>query len=132
MRRFSYRRRTILCIWLAAFLLGASGVNGQDAGKPIDFVHQVVPILKAHCVTCHGGREKEGDFSINTRADLLKSEMVDLEEPEESYLLHLITSDDPNAQMPPSDRARVSASEIEIVRRWIEQQIPGMKISALR
>ena len=31
---------------------------------------RVVPILKKHCVECHGGHRHEGDFSINTRESI--------------------------------------------------------------
>ena len=26
----------------------------------VDFVHQVVPVLKQHCAACHGGKEAKG------------------------------------------------------------------------
>ena len=40
-------------------------------GAEFDFAHRVVPILRQHCVECHGGRRHEGDFSLNTREALL-------------------------------------------------------------
>ena len=91
------------------------------ASEKIDFAHDIVPILKANCVTCHGGREKEGDFSINTREDVIQSGMVEIDDAKASYLLDLITSEDPDLQMPPSDRPRLEPDEIELVRRWISE-----------
>ncbi len=34
-------------------------------GAEIDFVHDVAPVLKKHCVECHGGDESEGGFSMS-------------------------------------------------------------------
>ena len=31
----------------------------------IDFVHEVMPILKKHCGKCHTGAEKKGGFAMN-------------------------------------------------------------------
>ncbi len=49
--------------------------------KPIDFAHDVVPILKQHCVACHGGREAKGSFSLNTRTLWMESGFVDVKDP---------------------------------------------------
>ncbi|TWU03254.1 DUF1549 domain-containing protein [Neorhodopirellula pilleata] len=95
--------------------------------EPIDFVHDIVPVLQRNCVHCHGGREAEGDFSLNTRAIIVDSGHVDLESPEDSYLLELVTSADTDIQMPPTDRPRMSEPEIALVRRWIKE---GMKWDA--
>jgi hypothetical protein len=110
--------------FLSCFTLGLLLSSAASAAEPLDFVHEVVPILKRHCVTCHGGRENEGGFSINTRASVLESGAVDPDAPSDSYLLELVTSDDPEAQMPPSDRPRVPAEEIAVLRRWIAQGLP--------
>lgn len=90
----------------------------------VDFVHEVVPILKRHCVHCHGGREEEGGFSLNTRGDVVDSGYVEVGDPETSHLLELVESSDSDFQMPPSDRPRVSASDIQVLRRWIESGLP--------
>ncbi|MCM2374991.1 DUF1549 domain-containing protein [Aporhodopirellula aestuarii] len=91
----------------------------EEASSAIDFVHDVVPIFKRNCVHCHGGREAEGDFTLNTRDAVLDSGFIDLDDPNSSYLLELITSNDTDTQMPPSDRPRMSVEEIETIRRWI-------------
>jgi len=50
--------------------------------SPVDFAHEVVPILKKHCAGCHGGREAKGSFSLNTRKLWLESGFVDPQNPE--------------------------------------------------
>lgn len=113
-------------VWLACLLLSGWGSPGQLRGQaaPLDFVHTIVPILKTHCVTCHGGREREGDFSINRRADVIHSEMVKEGDPDHSRLIELITSRDPDDQMPPSDRPRLSEQEVTVLKAWIRGGLP--------
>lgn len=92
-----------------------------SSAEMVDFVHDIVPVLKRNCVHCHGGREAEGDFSLNTRTLVADSGYVDLESPDDSYLLELIRSTDPDTQMPPADRPRMSEQEVTLVRRWINE-----------
>lgn len=108
----------VLCLWLGA------GLSVYAQPPTIDFVHEVVPILRSHCVTCHGGREAEGGFSINTRHDVIDSGVVDAEEADASRLLELIASDDPDDQMPPSDRPRLAPAEIDVLRKWVAVGLP--------
>lgn len=116
-------RRFVDRVWLAGIFLVAwiaHGLVGQQA-HALDFVHDIVPILKRNCVHCHGGREAEGDFSLNNRGTLLESGHIDLEDPGSSYLLELINSTDPDVQMPPPDRPRMTEQEVVLIRRWIDE-----------
>lgn len=91
----------------------------QPADRPTDFAHKVVPILQKHCVGCHGGREAKGSFSMNTRELLVESDHVIVGKPLESHLIELILSTDKEVQMPPSDEARLSPQEVNVLKAWI-------------
>ncbi len=121
-------RRSLLPVALLLATVGQLAAQVQDAGaevevtaEPIDFAHQVVPILQEHCVGCHGGREAKGSFSLNTRELLVDSGHVEIGVPDESYLLELVGSEDRELQMPPADQPRVSASDQQVLRRWIAE-----------
>lgn len=111
----------------ALFVLFSSNwfvaVNGQENPKQIDFAHDVVPIFKQHCLACHGGKESEGGFSINSRALVLDSETVVPGKAEKSRLIELITSQDKEEQMPPKKQQRLSTKEITVLRAWIDQGV---------
>lgn len=92
--------------------------------KDIDFSHEVVPILKVHCVECHGGAEAKGGLSLNTRPLILESGTVDVDSPEDSYLLELIRSSDPELQMPPKEKPRLKPDQIATLQRWIAAGLP--------
>ncbi len=104
-----------LFLW-AGFLLVAAQSASQAAP---DFSHDIVPILKKHCVACHGGKEAKGGFSLNHRSLFLESEAAKPGNVEQSYFLELIESDDPELQMPPKGKERLTPEEIETLKQWV-------------
>lgn len=90
----------------------------------VDFAHDVVPVLKQHCVECHLGTKKKGGLSMNTRAELLagseNGKVVEPGKPDDSLLLKLISSADPDEYMPPKGE-RVPAAKIAVLRAWIAE-----------
>lgn len=118
------RPRGFLLAWFVVLAVCVAGSRVSAAEKPIDFSHDVVPVLRKHCVGCHGDKEAKGSFSINTRPLIVDSGNVDLDDPGDSYLLELITSSDPDVQMPPADHERLSGMEVAVLRRWIVSGLP--------
>ena len=104
---------------LAGLLLSAS-----LAAAPVDFAHEVVPILRKHCSECHTGDKKKGGLSMNTRASLLEGgengAVLVPGEAQKSKLLEAIVSADPDILMPPKG-ARLSPAEVATLRAWVEQ-----------
>jgi len=110
---------------LLIFALGACvALGGTRAAEPIDFAHEIVPILRQHCVECHGGREAKGGFSINTRALMLESGVAIPGDASGSYFLELVRSEDPDMQMPPQDQERVPEAQIAVLDRWVRAGMP--------
>ena len=93
----------------------------------VDFAHDIVPILRAHCADCHTGEKKKGGFSMNSRADLLagseNGKMVEVGKSGASKLVESLTTDDKDTQMPPSDakQKRVPAEKVALLRAWIDE-----------
>ena len=106
-------------------LLFATETSAQQ--KPLDFAHQIAPILKKHCVSCHGGDKAKGGFSLNTRELFLEDDMAVPGRPAESHFLELVSSNDPDAQMPPKGKPRVPAERIALLKTWVAA---GMKWDA--
>lgn len=117
---------------LPGLLLWASGVSAVAQDTPKDFSHAVLPILRKHCVACHGGREARGSFSMNTRELLVGSGYVIPGKPDESRILQRILSDDPAEQMPPADQPRLTQQEVRVLREWIRDGVewePGFSFA---
>lgn len=99
----------------------------RPADKPIDFAHDIAPILQKRCAKCHTGTQKKGGLSINTRQALLAGggdgPVVIPRKSAESPLIERVSSDDANERMPPEGE-RLTRAEIELFRRWIDADLP--------
>ena len=95
-----------------------------QAAAKIDFVHQVMPILKKNCAECHTDGKKKGGLSMNTRAEFLAGgEGGEVAVPgsiEDSYFLELTASTDLDERMPPKGPG-VSPDEIKILKQWVKE-----------
>ena len=104
---------------LAGLLLAAS----LDAA-PVDFAHEVVPVLRKRCGECHTGDKKKGGLSMNTRASFLEGGengvVLVPGQAAKSKLLESIVSADPDVRMPPKGE-RLSPAEVAVLRAWVEQ-----------
>ena len=110
--------------WLIVLVL-ASPARAQQP-KAVDFAHDIVPLLKAHCAKCHTNGTYKGSFSLDTRAKLLESENVVVGKSADSELVKRITSADPKLRMPPKGD-RLSVKEVALLRAWIDE---GLKWEA--
>ena len=109
---------------LALRLIAASRLEAQTPA--VDFAHDIVPILREHCADCHTGDKKKGGFSMNSRGDLLagseNGKMIAVGKSAESKLVELLTTDDKDSQMPPSDakQKRLPTEKVARLRAWID------------
>lgn len=91
---------------------------------PVDFSHQIVPILREHCAECHTGDKKKGGLSMNDRKSLIEGgengAVVVSGQSAKSSLVEAITSTDPDAQMPPKGK-RVPAEQVALLKQWINE-----------
>jgi hypothetical protein len=113
-------RAGLACLgWLAGFAALVLPVRAQPP-KEIDFAHDVVPLLKARCAKCHTNGKYKGSFSLDTRADVLKSGNVIPGKSADSELVMRITSADPKKRMPLKGDP-LSAKEVALLTTWIDQ-----------
>jgi hypothetical protein len=92
---------------------------------PVSFERDVRPILSAHCVECHGPDTQESGLRVDRRAELLKGgksgrPAIEPGRSAGSRLLQLVSGADKKLTMPP-DGTRLNATEIETLRKWIDQ-----------
>jgi mono/diheme cytochrome c family protein len=105
-------------IIVASFLLGAA-----RAAPPISevrFEADILPLLKAKCVRCHGGNAPKGDLDLTSSTGVLKggeSGPIVVSGKADKSLLYEKVHD---GTMPPRKKDRLSESELVLIRRWIE------------
>ena len=107
---------------VVGFLLCVLALAGKAA--PVDFDHEIVPILRQRCADCHTGTKKKGGLSFNTREALMKGgENGPVVKPGNgagSRLLEVVLSKDPDEQMPPKGD-RLTPLEISRLKAWIDE-----------
>lgn len=105
----------------------------------IDFKIAVLPILVKACFSCHGpeGESPKANLHLDEESLLRvrngRPALVVPEQPDESELLRRIGSMDLMVRMPPESAGPpLSAEEIAVIRKWIEQPAPGHKNGSVR
>jgi hypothetical protein len=98
--------------------------RAADPTRAIDFDRDVQPILKMHCLNCHGAKEK-GGLRLDSRTTALAGGNTGIVirpgRPDESPLLQAVASKDAEKIMPPGDAKKLSEAEIATLRVWIDQ-----------
>ena len=121
-------RRTALML-TGIVLAGVAMLRGPamlDAfSAPVDFNHDVRPILNRNCVQCHGGVRRQGELSLLFRDDALAAaksgkRAIVPGNPGASELLARITNADPHDRMP-KGRSPLAATDVATLRKWIAQ-----------
>jgi hypothetical protein len=106
---------------MLAVMLCASGLALADEAAP-DFRFDIRPILSKNCFACHGPDEghRQAELRLDQREAAVDFGAIVPESPDDSELIRRITSNDDAERMPPAETGnRLTAKEIETLRRWI-------------
>ncbi|MEM6689556.1 MAG: PSD1 and planctomycete cytochrome C domain-containing protein [Planctomycetota bacterium] len=91
-----------------------------ELGSAVDFQTEVEPLLRKHCVGCHGGVKKAGDLSLINRNDALY--VVEPGDADLSVMIDRVTSEYEDELMPPPEHGRsLTKSEVQLLRDWINE-----------
>jgi ankyrin repeat protein len=106
-----------------AVLLALTSSHGRaESPAKIDFRRDVQPLLKAHCLECHGPKEQKNGFRLDRRLDAMKggtSPMIAPGNSQASRLYLKLIGNQQGPQMPPD--GTMSAEEIEVIKTWIDE-----------
>jgi mono/diheme cytochrome c family protein len=109
----------------AAILMLGGSVESQESA--VDFVRDVRPIFREHCVSCHSAAKKKGSFRLDARSAAMKGGMAGKAilpgKGAESPLVKLLLDSDPDARMP-QKAPTLPKEKIDTLRRWIDQGAP--------
>jgi hypothetical protein len=96
-------------------------VGNALAKSPVDFGHDVAPILEQHCIRCHQPSNKKSGLSLATIADIKRNDYVVAGDPDASYLAEVVTAAAGEKPLMPKEGAPLSAQEISTLREWIRE-----------
>ncbi len=120
--------KPLICLlFVVAPLLSAACAQAET----IDFVRDVRPILQKHCYACHGAEKQKSSLRLDIKSEAFKGgdaygSSIVPGNAKDSPLIQLIREDDPDLRMP-LDGNPLSAEEIAILTKWIEQGAPWPK-----
>jgi len=119
--------RQIISLTLVCLSALCTSQMPNAEAKDIDYNRDVRRILSDKCFTCHGPDGEQRQAGL--RLDQQESAFAKLEsgetaivpgKPDESELIHRITTDDEFTRMPPPESEKqLSAAEIETLKKWI-------------
>lgn len=100
--------------WLVALccMLGISNVTADDDALDL-YRSQVVPVVRRHCVACHGPDKQEGDLRLDTLDH-------DLRSPQAAGRWRDVADRIRTGEMPPDDQPRLNADESRAVLDWVD------------
>ncbi len=111
-----------ICLVLAAALLAGFTPSATGAGAEAHpgLERDVLPLLKARCLKCHGPIKPKGKLNLSSARSLARGgangAVVVPGNPDESTLWDLVAND----EMPPEPDEPLSDDEKNTLRRWIE------------
>jgi hypothetical protein len=118
-----------LCVLGACGLAWLPGNKAWAAEKSVRFQRDVLPILAENCFACHGFDKAARQAGL--RLDVAESGRAELEsgaraivpgKPEASELVARTTTSDIDLRMPPAETGKMlTAEQLAMLRRWIEQ-----------
>ncbi|NND99689.1 MAG: DUF1549 domain-containing protein [Pirellulaceae bacterium] len=100
-----------------------TAVSAQDRKQSVDFIRDIQPIISENCNFCHGPDEEQRQADLRLDVEDEAISVIQRHSREDSELFaRLIASDDPDTLMPPPESNRkLTADQIELIGRWIDQ-----------
>ena len=122
-RRFAELRA---CMLLFAIIcapgVACRAVFASDGPR---FERDIVPILKVHCLSCHGSDKRESELDLRTLGSVVRGgaggPIVMSGKPKESVLLARVAA----GEMPPDDADKLSPAQVALIRDWIVTGMPA-------
>ncbi len=114
----------LACITCNEFLF--NGFTAVAWGQDINFRQQIQPILAKKCYACHGpdSTHREAELRLD-QEDSAKGQAITAGDADNSELMVRILSTDVQSVMPPPESGHsLTPTEIETLRKWINQGAP--------
>ena len=110
--------------WIVILASGGGESTADETGKAVDFIKDIQPLFQRACIHCHGSEKQKSDYRLDVRETAFKGGESSAPnilpgKSSESPLMQLITGKG-DLVMPP-DGQRLSDSEIDLIRKWIDQ-----------
>jgi hypothetical protein len=102
----------------------AAASDAKPDSSPVSYSRDIKPIFAAKCYACHGPDEGKRKAKLNLdERDSAVKKAIKPGDAAASPMIERVTSKDERRMMPPpvSKKTALSASEADLIRRWIDQ-----------
>lgn len=97
-------------------------------GDSLTFDKDIMPILRQHCVSCHGQKPKRGGLDVSTAAGLLAgSDSGPVLVKGSSAKSVLFEKVEGRTMPPPEKKDRLSDADMGLLKQWIDDGAKGME-----
>src|SRR5262249_50740350 len=110
-------------IWLLGTLLGAGSALAGDA--PPRFERDVLPIVQANCVKCHGMAQRKGGLDLRTLAAMTEGGDSGPALVKRNVAESRIIEQGQGGTMPRGKLGKLSAAEVGTLKAWVAAGCPG-------
>lgn len=99
----------------------------SSAQEKVDFQNQILPILRAHCISCHGSDQFEADLRLDSAAGVanggVHGPVVAAGKVNESLLIQVVRGTSKEIErMPPDGEGRpLTEDEIALLTKWVDE-----------
>jgi len=113
---------------LLSFVGSLAAIDPEELPPPakheVNFVKEIFPIFKKHCIKCHGPDKQKSDYRIDVKARAFEGgemgEAIIPGKSAESPLVHFISGLDEEIMMPPKGDL-LGDKTVGLIRAWIDQ-----------
>ncbi|MBL8819508.1 MAG: DUF1592 domain-containing protein [Planctomyces sp.] len=115
---FQHDRYTGCSLALCLSIVVGSWLSGVHAvADETQFDREVLPILKSHCVRCHGAEKQEGGVRLDTLSVNLVDDRAALEQWHE--VLNVLQK----SEMPPEGEMPLSSQQLQTLTDWVSSSV---------
>ncbi len=126
--RYATGCSAVMVIWSGVFGVALAAVDKSKlpavANRPVDFAKDIQPIFKSACYSCHGPEKQKSGYRLDAKSVALKGGDIGPAivpgNSADSPLIHYVADLVPDLLMP-SKGERLSATQIGLLRAWIDQ-----------
>jgi hypothetical protein len=118
--------KAVLILALATFSRLVFAASETPEKATVQFSRDIQPILSDFCYHCHGPDEKarKGKLRLDTQEGAYRKDdpVILPGKSAESLLIQRVTTHDPDEVMPPpKSKRKLSAQQVDLLKRWIDQ-----------
>src|SRR4051794_29083041 len=99
------------------------------AAGDADLAARAKEAFRAHCAECHGGAKARAGVTVLDRDGRIQKQKAVPGKPDDPVLSQLVTATD-ESLMPPTGRPRLSAEQVDVIRKWIAAGAPAFPADA--